>query len=338
MSIVLSPLPVHLERAAQALRAGKLVGLPTETVYGMAGDALNPTALAGIFEIKRRPFFDPLIVHIERFEDVSTLCRELPPHAERLMQHFWPGPLTLVLPKAEVVPDLATAGLDTVALRMPAHPVARALLRATGRPLAAPSANPFGNLSPTTAAHVADAFADDRTGLLDCILDGGACAVGVESTVVGWENGIPVLLRAGGVSVEALEAVLGIHVHSPTVQESSPHGPSASPGALPWHYAPRTPLRVRSSGQDSPFDSTHSESRVGLLWFGPEANPPGYAQVENLSPQGDLREAAARLFAALHRLDAGGLARIEVRLVPEEGLGRAVNERLLKAAAAPAQR
>jgi L-threonylcarbamoyladenylate synthase len=321
----------HLERAAHALREGRLVGMPTETVYGMAGDALNPAALAGIFEIKRRPFFDPLIVHIERHEDLDALIRTRPEGADLLMKTFWPGPLTLVLPKSDRVPDLATAGLGTVAVRMPAHPVARALLRATGRPLAAPSANPFGSLSPTTAAHVADAFADDTTGLLACVLDGGACEVGVESTVVGWDDeGLPLLLRAGGVPLEALEAALGRPLGTPPPQVDSPHGPVASPGALPWHYAPRTPLYLTPQPRNAPEGDTEP---AGLLWFGAAKPPAGYAAVENLSPTGDLREAAANLFAALHRLDSRGLVRIDAHLVPESGLGRAINERLAKAAA-----
>lgn len=325
---VLTPTPPHLERAARALRAGRLVGLPTETVYGMAGDALNTAALAAIFEIKRRPYFDPLIVHIAAPGDLDALCREVPGDARRLMEAFWPGPLTLVLPKAARVPDLATAGLDTVAVRMPAHPVARALLQAAGIPLAAPSANPFGGLSPTTAAHVADAFACDDTGHLDCILDGGPCAVGVESTVVGWDHGQPVLLRAGGVSRDALEDVLGTSLGRPALTEGSPHGPVASPGALPWHYAPRTPLGL--AGTSAPPSGADLR---GLVWFGPDPAPAGYARVENLSERGDVREAAANLFAALHRLDAAGLDRIDARLVPETGLGAAVNERLRKAAA-----
>lgn len=346
MAPVLNPDPAHIERAAQALRAGRLVGMPTETVYGMAGDALNPAALAAIFEIKRRPFFDPLIVHIANAGELAALCREIPPDARRLMDAFWPGPLTLVLPKTARVPDLATAGLDTVAVRMPAHPVARALLQAAGIPLAAPSANPFGGLSPTTARHVAQAFARDETGHLDCILDGGACDVGVESTVVGWDEGNPVLLRAGGVSQEALEETLGKPVGRPAVTEGSPHGPVASPGALPWHYAPGTPLALpervgradsaskasnasRAPGQDKDLP----KARAGLVWFGAAAPPEGYARVENLSPRGDVREAATNLFAALHRLDAAGLERIDAFLVPETGLGPAVNERLRKAAA-----
>lgn len=302
--------------------------MPTETVYGMAGDALNPAALAGIFEIKRRPFFDPLIVHIESVTEVSALCAEIPADAQRLMDVFWPGPLTLVLPRTARVPDLVTAGLETVAVRMPAHPVARALLHASGLALAAPSANPFGGLSPTTAAHVVEAFADDPTGLLDCVLDGGPCLVGVESTVVGFEEGAPVLLRAGGIARETLDATLGRRVGDPSPRAEAGHGPVASPGALPWHYAPRTPVRLLGRETDEA-----PRGDAALVWFGPENAPEGYRLVENLSRAGDAREAAANLFAALHRLDATGVGRIDARLLPDAGLGLAVNDRLRKAAA-----
>jgi L-threonylcarbamoyladenylate synthase len=241
------------------------------------------------------------------------------------MERFWPGPLTLALPKSPGVPDLATAGLTTVAVRMPAHPVARALLAEAGFPLAAPSANPFGGLSPTTAGHVADAF----DGGIDCVLDGGPCAVGVESSVIGWEGDEPVLLRAGGVPLEALEEAMGKRIAA-----MLPGAGAASPGTLPWHYAPRTPLRLLAPAEKSP-GAVRAGLRAGLLWFGPTAVPPGYVRVENLSAAGDGREAAVNLFAALHRLDAGGLDEIHAVTVSETGLGRAVNDRLRKAAAAP---
>jgi L-threonylcarbamoyladenylate synthase len=321
---VLAPAPEHLRRAAAALRAGGLVGMPTETVYGLAGNALDPAALAKIFAVKRRPFFDPLIVHVPGRESLQGLCR-VSAEAAALMDAFWPGPLTLVLPKGDAVPDLATSGLPSVAVRAPAHPVARALLLEAGLPLAAPSANPFGALSPTSAAHVAEAFEDG----IDCVLDGGASAVGVESTVIGWdEAGEPRLLRAGGLPVEAVEKALGkkIAAGSPVLEGSA----QASPGALPWHYAPRTPLSLLR-GEIAP------RAEAGLLWFGANA-PEGFARVENLSPAGNLAEAAANLFAALHRLDAARLPALCALPVPEEGLGRAINDRLRKAAAAPADR
>jgi L-threonylcarbamoyladenylate synthase len=324
---VLEPTADALRRAAEALLRGELVGMPTETVYGLAGNALNPAALARIFEVKQRPFFDPLIVHVADRAGLEALC-EVGPEAEALIRAFWPGPLTLILPKKESVPDLATSGLPSVAVRMPAHPVARALLRAAGLPLAAPSANPFGGLSPTSAGHVAAAF---ETGI-DCVLDGGPCVVGVESTVIGWEQGEPRLFRAGGIALEVLEACLGKKI-GPALASEIPLQAQASPGALPWHYAPRTPLRLLENAEALPAD----RRAAGVLWFGADA-PAGFARAENLSEKGDLAESAARLFAALHRLDDAGLSAIYALPVPEAGLGRAVNDRLRKAAAAPALR
>ncbi len=323
---ILPPSPENNRRAAEALRRGELVALPTETVYGLAGDALNPAALSRIFEVKQRPFFDPLIVHIADRAWVGKLCVRVSDQAQALMDHFWPGPLTLALPKTDRVPDLATSGLSTVALRMPSHPVALALLRETGIPLAAPSANPFGGLSPTAAEHVAAAFTEG----IDCILDGGPCAVGVESTVLGWENDEPILLRAGGIPVEDIETVLKKKIASTATvggaHEERPLPSPTAPGQLPSHYAPRTPLILWDP------ESPVMLSRAGLLWFGDQKPPEGFGVVENLSPGSDLREAAAHLFAALHRLDALGLDRIDARLVPEIGLGRAINDRLRRAA------
>ncbi len=318
---LLAPTPKNIRRAAEALRRGELVAMPTETVYGLAGDALNPNALARLFEVKQRPFFDPLIVHVADRSWVEKLCSEIPAEARDLMDRFWPGPLTLVLPKREIVPGLATSGLETVAIRMPSHPAAQALLAEAGIPLAAPSANPFGRLSPTRAEHVA---ADFSSGI-DCILDGGPCSVGVESTVIGWEEGEPRLLRAGGIPVEEIEKVLRRPL--PSSREPS----KQSPGNLPWHYAPRTPLVLVGEDSGVPL----RESGGGLLWFGSENPPQGFTRVENLSDRGDLQEAAANLFAALHRLDNAELPRIYARMLPENGLGRAINDRLRKAAAHP---
>jgi len=317
---ILSPTPDNIRRAAEALRRGSLVAMPTETVYGLAGDALNPKALARIFEVKRRPFFDPLIVHISERSWVEKLCHQIPDGARTLMERFWPGPLTLVLAKRDIVPDLATSGLDTVAVRMPSHPVAQALLQEAGTPLAAPSANPFGRLSPTCAEHVAADFSDG----IDCILDGGPCAVGVESTVIGWEDGKPLLLRAGGIALEAIEVVIG-----KVLEKTSATPVPQSPGNLPWHYAPRTPLELWNPG-DSLL-----RANSGLLWFGTETAPRGFVHTENLSPKENLQEAAANLFSALHRLDHAGLSCIYAQILPDVGLGRAINDRLRKAAAAP---
>lgn len=319
---MLAAVPESLRRAAEALRAGGLVAFPTETVYGLGARAHDALALAKIFEAKRRPFFDPLILHVadtSQFEALIAPEARRDPRSEALRARFWPGPLTLVLPKAGDVPDLATSGLSTVAVRMPAHPVALDLIRAAGFPLAAPSANPFGRLSPTTAAHVQGHF----TAGIELILDGGPCAVGVESTIISLAGETATLLRAGGIPREAIEAVIG-----PIAAASATAERPQAPGQLPGHYAPRTPLRILADGEAP----DPGGSRVGYLAFrhGP-ARP--YAAVEILSPTGDLREAAARLFACLHRLDAAGLQGILAEKVPETGLGEAIMDRLRKAAA-----
>jgi L-threonylcarbamoyladenylate synthase len=317
--------PDALRRAADTLREGGLVAFPTETVYGLGAKAHDPIALAKIFEAKRRPFFDPLILHVaerSQFEALIAPEARRDPRANLLMDRFWPGPLTLVLPKAPDVPDLATSGLPTVAVRMPAHPVALALIRAAGFPLAAPSANPFGRLSPTTAAHVQAHFHAGDAGI-DFILDGGPCSVGVESTIISLAGETPVLLRAGGIPREAIEAAIGPIASAPAAAAR----PQA-PGQLEGHYAPRTPLRIHAGGDPS-SDPT---LRLGYLAFRRGPDRP-YAATETLSPAGDLREAAARLFACLHRLDAAGLDLILAEPVPEFGLGAAIMDRLRKAAA-----
>lgn len=338
---ILPPTEANLRRAAAALAQGGLVSFPTETVYGLGARALDAHALARIFEVKRRPFFDPLIVHIADRRDLETLCLRPDARAEKLMERFWPGPLTLVLPKTDAVPDLATSGLPTVALRMPAHPVALALIRLAGFAVAAPSANPFGRLSPTTAEHVQAHFADG----IELILDGGPCSVGVESTILSLAGGLaertPVLLRAGGVPREEIEALIG-----PVASGAAHPEKPLAPGQLPGHYAPRTLLRIRGESRE-PLPVM--PGRRGLLAFrkatrnataglaGGAADGSDYAAVEILSPSGDLREAAANLFACLHRLDRLGLDWIEAEPLPGEGLGAAIMDRLRKAAAGSAE-
>lgn len=331
-----------LQHAAELLRAGKLVAFPTETVYGLGANALDETAVAKIFAAKNRPTFDPLIVHVYDVAQLGELVAELPPTARTLIDRFWPGPLTLVLPKTEVVPDLVTAGLPTVAVRMPDHPLALELLRLADVPVAAPSANPFGAVSPTTAAHVAEQLGDR----VDFLLDGGPCRVGVESTVLSVDQafqpdrddlkssgpetkfgqaGKPVLLRPGGVPVEEIEAVIG-PVGIPSANPND-DAPQPSPGMLTRHYAPRTLLEIHESAP-----TVAQGERVGLLTLEPQPDATGYAFVETLSPTGDLVEAAARFFAALRRLDALQLDRIVALPFPEHGLGRALNDRLRRAA------
>jgi L-threonylcarbamoyladenylate synthase len=304
-----------IARAARLLREGLVVAFPTETVYGLGGDATNDTAVAAIFAAKGRPRFNPLIVHVPDLVAAQRIA-VFDARAQEAARRFWPGPLTLVLKRREDCPIslLASAGLDTVAIRVPAHPIAQALLRETGRPLAAPSANRSGRVSPTEAGHVAAEFGDG----IALILDGGRCTVGLESTVLGLSGATPSLLRPGGLMLETLSEYLG----PISIGGGDPDVPR-SPGQLLSHYAPRLPVRMRAVSA-SPGEA--------LLAFGP-CPPSGFAETLNLSPRGDLTEAAANLFAMLRRLDRPDFIGIAVMPIPEDGLGRAINDRLRRAAA-----
>ncbi|MGE5147989.1 MAG: L-threonylcarbamoyladenylate synthase [Candidatus Eiseniibacteriota bacterium] len=304
--------------AARLLKAGALVAFPTETVYGLGGDATDDRAVAAIFAAKERPRFNPLIVHVPN-KDAAAREAQFDERAERLAAAFWPGPLTLVLKRRPEsrVSLLVSAGLDTVALRVPGHNVAHALLNAAGRPIAAPSANRAGEVSPTEAAHVAASFGD-RVAL---ILDGGRCPVGVESTVVDLSGPAPLLLRPGGATREALEAVIG----PLGMPEATGEGPARSPGLIGRHYAPGRPLRLDATAPGAAGEA--------LLAFGPDV-PSGYAETLNLSPSGDVVEAAANLFAMLRALDRPEHKAIAVMPIPEIGLGLAINDRLRRAALA----
>jgi L-threonylcarbamoyladenylate synthase len=304
-------------RAAQVIREGNLVAFPTETVYGLGANALDAVAVAKIFELKGRPRFDPLIVHVARPNDLQAFVDRVPQPAVDLIAQFWPGPLSVVLPKRACVPDIVTAGLPSVAIRCPAHPVARRLIELAEVPIAAPSANIFCSVSPTTAQHVVDQFGDR----LSHILDGGPCEVGVESTVVSFLEDQPVLLRPGGVTAEQIEAVIG-----PLRVLAGIASQPASPGQLPRHYAPSTPLGLSN-------DPPRRGLRVGLLTLGPPSSRAGFAAIEVLSERACLREAAANLFAAMRRLDALELDYILARPVPETGLGHAIMDRLRRASA-----
>ncbi len=318
MTRILAADAAGIAEAAALLSAGGLVAFPTETVYGLGADATDDRAVARIFAAKERPRFNPLIVHVSDQEAAFRLGRS-DHRARALALAFWPGPLTLVLPAIADCPVslLARAGLDTVAVRVPAHPVAQALLAEAGLPIAAPSANRSGHVSPTTAAHVLD----DLAGRIDAVLDGGPCPVGVESTVLDLSDEGATLLRPGGVTVEAIEAVIGPIAPPGRGNEAAPK----SPGRLTSHYAPSLPLRLdaRSIGPDE-----------ALLAFGP--SPPPAACAINLSPTGDLTEAAAQLYAALRALDTEarqrGLTRIAVMPIPAQGLGLAIADRLRRAA------
>jgi L-threonylcarbamoyladenylate synthase len=312
---VLPARPDAVRRAAAALRAGGLVAFPTETVYGLGAIATDPGAVARIFESKRRPRFDPLIVHVYDRTMLAGVVAEFPCDAERLAERFWPGPLTLVLPKTTQIPELTTAGLPTVAVRMPSHPVARELIAAAGSPIAAPSANPFGALSPTRAEHVAAGLGAG----VDIILDGGATLHGLESTIVALDER-PVLLRPGAIETEAIEEVIGPLARRP--DESV-----RAPGRFPQHYAPRTPLRI----VDPATVAAGDRERAGLLTL--RDTFAGYAASRMLSQTGNVREAAARFFEALHELDALDVERIDAQPFPEHGLGAAIMDRLARAAA-----
>jgi L-threonylcarbamoyladenylate synthase len=312
--------PGLLDEAARLLRGGGIVAFPTETVYGLGAVAFDERAVARVFEAKRRPRFDPLIVHVSDAGQLPRLAAAVPSAAQALIERFWPGPLTLVLPRTPAVPDLVTAGLPTVAVRMPRHPVALELIERTGLPLAAPSANPFGHTSPTTAGHVLDQL----SGHADLVLDGGACPVGVESTIVSLAGDEPLLLRPGGLPIEEIEAVIGPVSRTPRTASQ----PVVAPGMLPRHYAPRTPLKTVRG--DIPT-SLVPGGKVGLLAFRSGPHPSPFAATEVLSASGDLREAAANLFGAIRRLDARGVDLILAQTVPNHGLGLAINDRLARA-------
>ncbi len=304
-----------ITRAAGFLRDGRLAAFPTETVYGLGADATDDQAVAAIFAAKDRPSFNPLIVHTPDITAARKLA-QFAPDSEKLAARFWPGALTLVLPRRPDcgLSDLVSAGLDTVAIRVPAHALARDLLNQCGRPIAAPSANRSGEVSPTTAGHVAQSLPPPDAGGPAIILDGGPCAVGVESTVVDLATKVPAILRHGGVTKEDLEAVIG-----PFTESANDDTAPKSPGMLSRHYAPQTPLRL---------NATEIRAGEALLGFGPSDLPAHLS----LSPSGNLQEAAANLFSMLRQLDTQGFQTIAVMPVSDAGLGRAINDRLRRAA------
>ncbi|HUW42447.1 MAG TPA: L-threonylcarbamoyladenylate synthase [Rectinemataceae bacterium] len=334
---LLSPSDANLRRAGACLASGGLVALPTETVYGLGADAFDVRAVARVFEAKARPNFDPLIVHIASLDQVEDVAQGVGRVARTLMERLWPGPLTLILPRRPEVPDLVTSGLPTVALRLPAHPLARAIIAYSGTAVAAPSANPFGYLSPTRAEHVARMLGDK----VDLIVDGGACGVGVESTVLDVTVDPPVVLRPGGMAVETIEELIGRVRLGGT--GSAPPVP-VSPGQLDSHYAPRTPLFLFREGELAERraeavarGTERGAGRAAALLFDEAAlrrlgaAAAGFAEIRVLSPSGDTVEAAANLFARLHELDALGLDSIWAERAPDRSLGRAINDRLHKA-------
>ncbi|MCB9283462.1 MAG: threonylcarbamoyl-AMP synthase [Lewinellaceae bacterium] len=310
-----------IQHAKNLLEAGELVAIPTETVYGLAANAYNDKAVSEIFRVKNRPSFDPLIVHVGRWEQVAEFVVEIPEQAQHLAARFMPGPLTLLLPKNERLSDIVTAGSPQVAVRMPNHYLTQQLLHLLSFPLAAPSANPFGYISPTTARHVADQL-DEQ---VPYILDGGACTIGIESTILGFENGTPTIYRKGGLTIEMIEDAIG----PVAVKPYSTSQPQA-PGMLQSHYAPRIPLKIGAIGE---LLSAFEPNRTGVLAFRRKVPVVPAANQVVLSKNGDFAEAARNLFAGMRYLDGLDLDVILAEPVPEMGLGRAINDRLRRAAA-----
>jgi len=295
-------LPSQIDEAADFIRNGKLLAIPTETVYGLAADAFNPIAVAKIFEAKERPTFDPLIVHIADFEQIFTVAKIVPPAAEKLAKKCWAGPLTIILPKQNEIPDLVTAGLSSVGIRIPNSEITREIIRKSKTPIAAPSANLFGHTSPTCAKQVLD----DLRGRIDAIIDGGECKIGVESTIISFVNKIPVCYRFGGIELEYIESVIG------KVEIAGFHGKEDfSPGRSLRHYAPKTPLYLNKKESD----------------FSPET------KIGTINQEGDLYEIAKNLYSEIRNADAKNCDVILARLVENKGIGMAINDRLKRAAA-----
>jgi L-threonylcarbamoyladenylate synthase len=319
----LARIDTDIQSAIDLLSRSELVGIPTETVYGLAGNAYDAMAVAKIFEVKERPSFDPLIVHTSSIERVLDFVDEIPPIAYKLGGHFWPGPLTLVFNKKPIIPDLVTSGLSTVAVRIPNHPLTLELLQSLDFPLAAPSANPFGYVSPTSANHVNEQLGSK----IEYILDGGPCNVGIESTIVSFEHDHdqPLVLRLGGCKIEEIEKIVG----KVNVQLHSTSDPMA-PGMLDSHYAPLTPILI---GDIDRLIEEHSDKNIGILSYSKTYGNVDSTHQYALSEKADLEEAATRLFTGLRSLDSLNLQLILSEYVPDEGLGRAINDRLTRAEA-----
>lgn len=310
-----------ISKAKDFLEKEQLVAIPTETVYGLAANALNPIAVAKIFEAKERPTFDPLIVHTHSLNEVSKFVTNIHPSLLKLAQTFWPGPLTLLLPKRDIIPNLVTSGLDRVGVRIPNHTLTLELLKQLNFPLAAPSANPFGYISPTTAEHV-----DRQLGTkIPYILDGGACEVGLESTIVGEENGEIIVYRLGGLSIDDIALVVG----KVSVQLNQSSNPKA-PGQLKSHYAPKKSVYI---GDVIELQNTYANKKIGAIVFGDDIKLNETITVKKLSSSKNYQEAAVNLFSFLRELDEADVDVIIADLLPEQGLGLAINDRLRRAAA-----
>lgn len=309
-----------IAKAVALLNAEEIIAIPTETVYGLAGNIFSEKAIRAIFETKKRPFFNPLIVHISDADKLSEIVTYIPEKAKLLADALWPGPLTLVLPKQSTIPDIITAGKDTVAVRVPNHPLTLDLLRQLPFPLAAPSANPFGSISPTKAAHVETYFKDH----IKMVLDGGACKSGIESTIIGFEDEQPIIYRLGSTSIEALEAIVG-KIKIKNKKEEAPE----APGMLARHYAPKTKTILVANVAESL--KLHPNKAIGILVFHSEIIADTLKSQIVLSKDSDMAEAASKLYDALHRLDDLDLDLIIAEKFPDFGLGKSINDRLYRA-------
>lgn len=316
----MSIISTDLSKAVELLNNEELVAIPTETVYGLAGNIFSEKAVKAIFETKERPFFNPLIVHIPNIEYLETIVEAIPEKAKLLAEAFWPGPITLVLKKKSIIPDLITGGKDTVAVRIPNHPTTLELLNQLDFPLAAPSANPFNRISPTKAEHVENYFKDK----IQMVLDGGACKSGIESTIIGFENGEPIIYRLGSTSVEAIEAVVGT-IEVKNKKEVAPE----APGMLERHYAPKTKTILTTNIAEA--IETYKDLKIGLLTYNDILNDDAIAYKIVLSEGKNLEEAASKLYDALHQLDQQQLDIIIAEQLPDYGLGKSINDRLQRA-------
>ncbi len=311
---------INIDKACEALINNEIIALPTETVYGLAGNAYSESSLKKIFKLKNRPFYNPLILHIKSVNYLKEVAVNIPEIAIKLAEEFWPGPLTLVLQKQSHISHLVTASKDTVAVRVPNHPVALALLNKLDFPIAAPSANPFGSISPTNAEHVFNYFGNE----LNVILDGGECEKGLESTIIGFENNHPVLYRHGSISIEEIEKIAG-KLSITTNSDNSPN----SPGMLSRHYAPITDMYLTNNVSE--LLKCFEGRKIGLMLFKNRIQNNNIFHQEILSKSGDFNEAAKNLYAAMHRLDQNKLDVIIAERLPDEGLGKTINDKLERA-------
>ena len=307
-------------RAVEILNNEDVVAIPTETVYGLAGNIYSDKAIRKIFEVKQRPLFNPLIVHLHSIEQLDEIVSEFPIKAQLLADAFWPGSLTLILKKKSNIPDVITAGKDTVAVRIPNHPVTLKLLKELSFPLAAPSANPFNRISPTNSLHVESYFKNS----IKMVLEGGECKNGLESTIIGFENNEPVLYRLGAIAIEEIENVVG-KINVKNKKEKAPD----APGMLAKHYAPKTKTYLVNDIKK--FIKGNGDKTIGVVSFTEDMNASNIEHVEILSKSGDLKEAASKLYSALHTLDDLNLDMIVAQRFPDVGLGKSINDRLERA-------